>query len=92
MTDGTIRATGVNTYGACCLGHTTTPISTFTQTYLPTNIIDIKQHGYSSGGYHMLALDENGELYSWGYNGRYNINVDISSNYLVPFKINLNRW
>ncbi len=83
--DGTVWATGDNTYGQLGDG-TTNKSSVFLQVVDPndptgflTNIVAI-----SAGDYHTLALKKDGSVWGWGYNGDGELGDGSTTNRLTP--------
>ena len=59
-------------------GNFQTDLSIYGETYLPSNIVEIDQSGHSDGGMFCVGRTSDGELYGWGYQGRYEIFPDVS--------------
>ena len=80
-TDGTLWVLGTNYYGNT--GVTTQTTYFTTQVGTDTNWASVKAGTYTSAG-----LKTNGELWIWGYNGRYNLGDGTTTNRTTPQKIN----
>jgi alpha-tubulin suppressor-like RCC1 family protein len=79
---GRIFSEGNNSYGQLGQGDNQ-PRTTFTEiTSIPTNITFI-----SSGSQHTLALDENGDVWSWGLNSNGQLGLGHNNNQLTPSKV-----
>lgn len=75
MTDGSVQASGSNTYGQLGIGTDGQASHTFDAVLkapgMPlTNIVDL-----AIGTYHMLALDDEGQIWSWGNNSQGQLGV-----------------
>ena len=85
-TDGTYWCCGYNAQGQVGIGSTTGTITTLQQMSLPKGTV-IKFVGTSNGsndGINKFIVAADNTIWSWGYNGQYNINGTAASNYLVP--------
>ena len=80
--DGTVWSWGQNNDGELGLGNTT-------EYSEPQQITDIKEKitDVKTGYYHSIALTENGEVYTWGYNGNGQLGNGTREDSLVPVKV-----
>ena len=80
--DGTVWSWGQNNNGELGLGNTT-------EYSEPQQITDIKEKitDVKAGYYHSIALTENGEVYTWGYNGNGQLGNGTREDSLVPIKV-----
>lgn len=81
--EGNIWSWGLNSFGQ--LGNGTT-----TAVYKPTKITidgDVKFVQISAGMTHSLAIDESGNLWSWGDNGNGQLGGETTSSVTVPKKV-----
>ncbi len=79
--DGTVKSWGRNKYGE--VGNGTT-VDQITPIVIPelTNIKEIVANDYGSGFF--IALDNDGKVYSWGYNGYGQLGLGTTTNQLTP--------
>ena len=76
---------GYNGYGNLGIENTTDQSTIQQIPFFKNNnikIIDIE-----TGGAHSLAISEDGEVYSWGYNKSWQLGNGNSDNQLIPIKI-----
>lgn len=89
LENGNVYGWGFNAYGQLCLGY-------FNQSLLePTLIKKLKPYKIkkiSCGSFHVLMLDENGQLFSWGDNrfGQLGIERPGDSNLIQQIQVNGN--
>ena len=75
MSNGSVLSAGDNSYGMCGLGYDTNPNMPMSQipraSFSNRSIVKIAQGAWGSrdGANHNVALDEFGEVWTWGYNG-----------------------
>jgi alpha-tubulin suppressor-like RCC1 family protein len=73
LTNGELWSAGENGNGAACRGGNGDE-KTFGQTFVSEgNIKQIQIGGYADAGHFALMVTDDGRMYGWGYNGRYNI-------------------
>ena len=86
--DGTVWATGLNSYGQLGNGNKTSQ-ATLTKVKGPNGVGYLQNVvAIAAGELTSYALMENGEVYSWGYNsyGQFGVNNTSASNYPVKMK------
>ncbi|TLD80177.1 hypothetical protein LS68_008135 [Helicobacter sp. MIT 05-5293] len=86
--DGKVYGAGSNACGELAIGNTINT-STFTQSPYLRDIIDIAFASNGTIGY-ALAIDKEGSLWSWGYNGSGNLGLNHTNNVSIPAKITFN--
>lgn len=86
--DGKIYGAGSNACGELAIGNTINT-STFTQSPYLRDIIDISFASNGTIGY-ALAIDRDGNLWSWGYNGSGNLGLNHTNNVSIPAKTTFN--
>jgi len=85
--DGTLWATGANTYGQLGLG------DTVQRTSLSQVGQDLDWRTVTCGGGHTLALKQDGSLWAWGYNSTGQVGDGTTTNRLLPVRIGTaNDW
>ena len=80
--DGTLWSWGENHVGQLGLGNTTYYNEPQKITGITEKIVDVK-----SGYYHSIALTENGEVYTWGYNYYGQLGNGNTQNSVTPIKL-----
>lgn len=80
--DGTIHSTGSNNKGQLGLGHTTSPITSWTQIGSNTTWAQI-----ACGSDFCLAVRTDGTLWAWGYGAQYATGFGSTSNVLSPTQV-----
>ncbi|MBQ2938059.1 MAG: cadherin-like beta sandwich domain-containing protein [Clostridia bacterium] len=80
--DGSVWSWGENHVGQLGLGNTTYYNEPQKITGITEKIVDIE-----SGYYHSIALTENGEVYTWGYNYQGQCGNGTAQNVLTPIKV-----
>ncbi len=86
--DGRIYGAGTNTSGELGIGNTINT-STFTQSPYLRDIVDISFASNGNYGY-ALAIDTDGNLWSWGYNASGNLGLNLTTNVTIPAKTTFN--
>ena len=81
--NGTVWTWGQNNYGQLGLGNKTDYSEPQQVASITEKIVDAKV-----GYYHVIALTENGELYTWGYNGYGGLGDGTKQSSSVPIKLN----
>lgn len=85
-----VYMTGENAQGQCGLGHSSSPVTSFTKTLFPADA-DVIEMGYfaSTNNAHILmARTADHNLYGWGYNGHNGVHDGGTANVLVPTLLN----
>jgi alpha-tubulin suppressor-like RCC1 family protein len=83
--DGVVSCWGMNTYGMCGQGNTTTP--QIIPVAVAGALVGKNMVAIACGLYHVLALDDQGTLYAWGYNGYGQIGNNSTTDVLTPVAI-----
>lgn len=86
--DGKVYGAGTNTSGELGIGNTINT-STFTQSPYLKDIADISFASNGNYGY-ALAIDTEGNLWSWGYNANGNLGLNSTTNVTIPAKTTFN--
>lgn len=86
--DGKVYGAGTNSSGELGIGNTINT-STFTQSPYLKDIIDISLASNGAVGY-ALAIDESGNLWSWGHNASGNLGLNSTTNVTIPAKTTFN--
>ena len=84
-TQGRVHAWGFNPYGNIGNGSTGTPFAPVRVT--GGSLVNKNITAISSGVYFSLALDSDGKVHAWGYNGAGAIGNSSTSNVLVPIMV-----
>jgi alpha-tubulin suppressor-like RCC1 family protein len=79
--DGTVWAWGSDQFGQLGIGTTTAVSATPTQVAFPAGVT-IK--AIAAGSFHSLAVDTNGNLWGWGFNGAGELGNGLTTNSAVP--------
>lgn len=87
-TDGKIYGAGNNANGELAIGNTIST-SSFTQSPYLKDIVDISFASNGTIGY-ALAIDKEGSLWSWGWNGSGNLGLNSTNNVSIPAKTTFN--
>ncbi len=74
--DGNLYAWGDNYYGELGNGNNTTPDSTLQKVTLPVGVT--RWNAAAAGYQHSLAIGNDGNLYSWGWNGAGELGINSS--------------
>lgn len=84
--DGTIYAWGSNSHGQMGDGSTVT-VKTPKKVVIQENLTEVKIVGIAAGGSHVLAIDDNGSIWAWGYNGLGQLGDGTTATSKVPIKL-----
>lgn len=80
--DGKLWTWGSNYNGQ--LGNGTSGQATYSSTPIPIDVPGVTFETVAAGSAHLLALDDEGNLWAWGSNNNYALGVSTSTNILAP--------
>lgn len=88
-----LYACGANDHGYCGLGHTTTPVTSFTKVKLELDVdeyvTDMGCYSQEGAGYVIIAVTSKNRFFAWGFNGRNGITANSTINCLTPVQFTI---